>query len=56
MPPDGKLSASQVNDLVAWVKMGAPDPRTTRPATDVVSYGGNGKNRSIGLKLKALLL
>ena len=44
MPPDGKLSAEQVNDLVAWVRMGAPDPRTTRPAGDVVAYGGSGKN------------
>ena len=35
MPPDGeKLSAAQINSLVAWVKMGAPDPRTsTGPAT-----------------------
>ncbi|HKS36116.1 MAG TPA: c-type cytochrome domain-containing protein, partial [Verrucomicrobiae bacterium] len=33
MPPKGeKLSETQVNDLVAWVKMGAPDPRTARPA------------------------
>jgi hypothetical protein len=44
MPPDGKLSTDQVNNLVAWVKMGAPDPRTTRPAGDVVAYGGSGKN------------
>ncbi len=29
MPPKGKrLPESQVDDLVAWVKMGAPDPRT----------------------------
>src|SRR5215510_14573242 len=29
MPPKGdKLSEQQINDLVAWVKMGAPDPRT----------------------------
>jgi uncharacterized protein DUF1553/uncharacterized protein DUF1549/cytochrome c len=27
MPPDEKLTASQVADLTAWVKMGAPDPR-----------------------------
>jgi hypothetical protein len=28
MPPKGdKLTEQQVNDLVAWVKMGAPDPR-----------------------------
>ena len=44
MPPDGKLSTSQVNDLVAWVRMGAPDPRTARPAGNAVTYGGNGKN------------
>ena len=43
MPPGGKLSNSQINDLVAWVRMGAPDPRTTRPAS-TVSYGGSGKN------------
>ena len=29
MPPKGKkLSETQIEDLVAWVKMGAPDPRT----------------------------
>ena len=29
MPPKGeKLSDAQIADLVAWVKMGAPDPRT----------------------------
>jgi hypothetical protein len=27
MPPDKKLSSTQVADLEAWVKMGAPDPR-----------------------------
>ena len=28
MPPKGdRLSVDQINDLVAWVKMGAPDPR-----------------------------
>src|SRR5262249_50286779 len=33
MPPNNaKLSTDQVNDLVAWVRMGAPDPRTTRPS------------------------
>src|SRR5580704_3202519 len=30
MPPkDKKLSDEQIQDLVLWVKMGAPDPRTT---------------------------
>ena len=28
MPPGGKLSDAQINDLVTWVRMGAPDPRT----------------------------
>jgi len=33
MPPKGnKLSEQQINDLVAWVKMGAPDPRTQTAA------------------------
>ena len=27
MPPKGALSAQQIADLEAWVKMGAPDPR-----------------------------
>jgi hypothetical protein len=31
MPPKGKLSATEVADLEAWVKMGAPDPRTGAP-------------------------
>ena len=44
MPPDGKLSSEQVNDLVTWVKMGAPDPRTASPTGAVAAYGGNGKN------------
>jgi hypothetical protein len=45
MPPNNaKLSDEQVNDLVSWVRMGAPDPRTTRPAGNAVAYGGSGKN------------
>jgi hypothetical protein len=44
MPPDGKLSTAQINDLVAWVRMGAPDPRGVRPAGNAINYGGNGKN------------
>ncbi len=45
MPPPGKLSDAQINDLVTWVRMGAPDPRATRPvpATGAASYGGQGK-------------
>ena len=43
MPPGGKLSDAQISDLVTWVRMGAPDPRTTRPAAGPASYGGEGK-------------
>jgi hypothetical protein len=34
MPPKGeKLTKEQIDDLIAWVKMGAPDPsaRTSAP-------------------------
>src|SRR5262245_7390416 len=42
MPPKGeKLSNAQINDLIAWIKMGAPDPRTTRPAADTEHTGGS---------------
>jgi hypothetical protein len=35
MPPKNqKLPDSQIADLVAWVKMGAPDPRVAKPAGD----------------------
>src|SRR6266496_2697425 len=45
MPPKGeKLSETQIHDLVAWVKMGAPDPRTARPRGENSAYGGNGKD------------
>ena len=33
MPPKKKLSAEQIADFEAWVKMGAPDPRVTPTAT-----------------------
>ncbi len=29
MPPDGKLSEEEIADLERWIKMGAPDPRST---------------------------
>ena len=45
MPPKGeKISPAQVNDLVTWVKMGAPDPRKSRPESAKAEYGGNGKD------------
>jgi mono/diheme cytochrome c family protein len=45
MPPKGeKLTESQINDLAVWIKMGAPDPRTTRPTSAPAEYTGQGKN------------
>ncbi len=37
MPPAAKLSAMEISDLTAWIKMGAPDPRTAsvRPANGI---------------------
>ncbi len=41
MPPKGeKLSAEQINDLVTWVKMGAPDPRVGKTAAAVGNVKG----------------
>ena len=31
MPPDTRLSPALVADLIEWVKLGAPDPRTNAP-------------------------
>ncbi len=43
MPPKGeKLSEAQIADLVAWVKMGAPDPRVSKTAGKYAS-NANGK-------------
>lgn len=35
MPPKAPLSREQVSDLVAWVKMGAPDPREGKAVTRI---------------------
>jgi hypothetical protein len=37
MPPKKKLSPQQITDLVEWVKMGAPDPRTQNTVAAVQS-------------------
>jgi hypothetical protein len=43
MPPKGEqLSETQINDLIAWVKMGSPDPRTERPV--LTAYSGGSKD------------
>ena len=31
MPPKGKLKDSEIDILVQWIKMGAPDPRQSQP-------------------------
>ncbi len=33
MPPKAKLSQAEIDDLVTWVKMGAPDPREGKVAS-----------------------
>jgi hypothetical protein len=37
MPPTGRLALEQIADFEAWVKMGAPDPRTSTPAATAAS-------------------
>ncbi len=37
MPPDIRLSPALVADLIEWVKLGAPDPRTNAPALAVAA-------------------
>lgn len=40
MPPKGeKLTDAQIADLVAWVKMGAPDPRTGKATARKAAHG-----------------
>ncbi len=39
MPPKHRLSEATVNDLVQWVKMGAPDPRKDAAALQVAGKG-----------------
>ena len=41
MPPTGRLSEEQISDFIAWVEMGAPDPRTeTAPTSPVIQNEG----------------
>jgi len=45
MPPKGeKLSAAQVSDLITWVKMGAPDPRTAATVAKTGEWKYDGKH------------
>jgi hypothetical protein len=38
MPPGKKLEASEIEALVEWIKMGAPDPRTEGATTAAAPY------------------
>ena len=42
MPPKKPLSPGQVDDLIEWVKLGAPDPRTAAQPTAVASAKSSG--------------
>lgn len=35
MPPSGPLTADQIADFETWIKSGAPDPRTDKPAAPI---------------------
>ena len=41
MPPAGKLGDQQIADFNAWIKMGAPDPRSGESAAAPVKKGVN---------------
>jgi mono/diheme cytochrome c family protein/cytochrome c553 len=44
MPPKGeKLSAKEIADLTAWVKMGAPDPRTSAAGSKLTGLNDKAK-------------
>src|SRR5215831_8039716 len=38
MPPGKKLEAAEIDALVEWIKMGAPDPRTEGAVTAAAPY------------------
>lgn len=42
MPPKHALDPAEVNDLIEWVKRGAPDPRTEAPAADAAPKAAEG--------------
>ena len=40
MPPTGKLADEQIRDFEQWVRMGAPDPRSSTPAAPATEEKG----------------
>lgn len=49
MPPDSRLPAEKIADLVEWVKRGAPDPRNTAPPL-TVAQAASGVDVEVGRK------
>jgi hypothetical protein len=49
MPPKEKLPDSVIANFEAWVKMGAPDPRTTGAVADAGSKAAEWKKKEINL-------
>ncbi|WP_254506597.1 PSD1 and planctomycete cytochrome C domain-containing protein [Anatilimnocola floriformis] len=49
MPPESKLSAAQIDDLAAWIKMGAADPRVA-VTTDLAARPKTGMSLEEGRK------
>ncbi len=52
MPPRERLTERQVADLVTWIKMGAPDPRTSGAAAATRPAGAVGKHWAFKLPRK----
>ncbi len=50
MPPEKRLAQAQINDLIEWVKLGAPDPRTN--AAPAVAAGGAAVKPAYGVSLE----
>lgn len=50
MPPEKRLAQAQINDLIEWVKLGAPDPRTN--AAPAVAAGGAAAKPAYGVSLE----
>ena len=50
MPPSGKLPQADIDNIIAWVKMGAPWPGADKETLD----GGPSKEFNIAERLKTL--
>lgn len=50
MPPEGKLSPAQIDDLAAWIKSGAADPRMPAATTPLVAKPKSGMTLEEGRK------